>query len=249
MDERCCGNCKFALPGHDLPAGTFVCVSHPEAPGEPKLVPCQGCCRRFAAQPKPVDRPEVVQPEDGKTKLIPLTRGKVAMVDAADFEWLSRFKWHAVKAGSNYYACRKEGGKDILMHRQIMQPPEGMVVDHKEPPTLNNHRENLRVCTQAQNRYNTRHFGRQSEFKGVRPHGDKWEGRINHKGVKYRLGLYDDPAEAARARDRKAAELCGEYAWLNFPNEIKGRIIFLKGTIRLRSCLRGRLTVEPPPNP
>jgi len=54
------------------------------------------------------------------------------------------------------------------------EAPEGMVVDHKKAPTLNNHRENLRICTQAQNRYNTRHYGHKSPYKGVFPEGDKW---------------------------------------------------------------------------
>ena len=34
------------------------------------------------------------------------------------------------------------------------------------------------------------------------------------------LGLFDDEAEAAKARDRKAYELAGEFAYLNFPDEI-----------------------------
>lgn len=242
MDERCCGVCKFALPAHDAPQGTFFCACHPQTPGEPRLVRRDAYCCRFEAKPKPVDRPEVVQPADGKTKLIPLTKGKVAMVDAADFESLCRFKWHAIKAGPNYYACRKDKCRSILMHREIMQPPEGMVVDHKKPPTLNNRRENLRVCTQAQNRYNTRHYGNKSEFKGVTPKGDKWEARIKHKGVTQHLGIYDDPAQAARVWDRKAVELYGEFAWLNFPDEIRGRIICLKGTIRLHACVWGKLT-------
>jgi len=242
MDERCCANCKFALPAHDAPEGSFFCASHPATPGEPRLVRCDACCCRFEARPKPVDRPEVVQPEDGRIKLIPLTKGKVAMVDAADFEPLSRFKWHAIKVGPNYYACSRKNGRTILMHREIMQPPKGMVVDHKKPPTLNNCRENLRVCTQAQNRYNTRHYGEKSPYKGVTPRGDKWEAQIKHKGVTQRLGIYDDPAEAARVRDRKAVELFGEFAWLNFPDEVRGRIIRLQGTIRLHACAWGRLT-------
>jgi len=35
------------------------------------------------------------------------------------------------------------------------------------------------------------------------------------------LGLYDDEDEAARARDRKAYELHGEYAYLNFPEDVE----------------------------
>jgi len=48
--------------------------------------------------------------------------------------------------------------------------------------------------------------------------------------------------EAARARDRKAIQLRGEYAWLNFPHE--SRLVDLKGTSHLRSCVRGYLSVR-----
>ena len=36
------------------------------------------------------------------------------------------------------------------------------------------------------------------------------------------MGTFDDEIEAARAYDRKAIEVFGEYAWLNFPEE-RGR--------------------------
>ncbi len=54
------------------------------------------------------------------------------------------------------------------------------------------------------------------------------EGRIMHKGVKYRLGLLTTrrAARHATARRRAVRGVC----LLNFPNEIKGRVIFLKGT-------------------
>ena len=42
MTDRCCGNCRFALAVHDAPPGTLLCVSHPETPGEPRLVACPG---------------------------------------------------------------------------------------------------------------------------------------------------------------------------------------------------------------
>lgn len=74
------------------------------------------------------------------------------------------------------------------------------------------------------------------------PKGDKWEARIRYRGVTHRLGIYDDPAEAVRVRDRKAIELFGEFAWQNFPDEVRGRIICLQGTIRLRACVWSKLT-------
>jgi len=39
---------------------------------------------------------------------IPLTQGKVAIVDAKDFECLNQFKWYAHKNVNTWYAVRKE---------------------------------------------------------------------------------------------------------------------------------------------
>ncbi len=107
------------------------------------------------------------------------------------------------------------------MHREIMHAPKGMVVDHKKDNSLNNRRRNLRVCTQGQNRANSKPHGGRSGFKGVYPQGDKWYGVVERGGKQHYAGTFPTPAEAARARDRLALKLFGEYAWLNFPNEVR----------------------------
>ena len=60
---------------------------------------------------------------------IALTRGKFAIVDAADYEWLNRHRWNAFESGGKFYARRSVLGGTILMHRAIMETPPGMVVD------------------------------------------------------------------------------------------------------------------------
>lgn len=240
MEERYCGKCVFALATHNAEPSDFVCVSRPEALGEPTLVHSDDGCPRFQAKPDPASRPEPDQPPDDRTELIPLTRNKVALVDLADFLWLCEFKWRAMKVGSKFYACRTEKGRTVLMHRRIMDPAKGFVVDHKNENGLDNRRINLRVCTQAQNRYNSRPRRGRSGFKGVYPQGDKWYAVVEHRGKQHYVGTFLTPVEAARARDRKAIRLFGEYAWLNFPNEV--RLVSLRGTIRLRIRVTARLT-------
>ena len=93
-------------------------------------------------------------------KLIALTKGKFAKVDAEDFERLSAFKWrvYSRKGHDTIYAVRSqydyETGKtsQISMHREIMGI-EGRI-DHKNHDGLDNRKSNLRPCTHSQNMKN-----------------------------------------------------------------------------------------------
>ncbi|NJD01339.1 MAG: hypothetical protein FIA99_01780 [Ruminiclostridium sp.] len=60
-----------------------------------------------------------------------------------------------------------------------------------------------------------------SRFVGVSWNKEKgkWEARIRYKGKKFHLGCFDVEEDAAKARDRKAVEIYGEHANLNFPEE------------------------------
>ncbi len=194
----------------------LMCLDPPGAPGEIRDVSPAGTCPNFRPKPQPL-RVEPPEPPKPGTALIPLTRGPHALVDAADAEWLSKYRWYALVVGDRIYAARCAGYKTILMHREIMQPGPGMGVDHKNRNGINNRRENLRVCTREENCYNTCSHGAVSGFKGVSPRGDKWEAKIMVRGETLHLGLYDDPVEAAKVRDRKALDVQGPYAYLNFP--------------------------------
>lgn len=101
----------------------------------------------------------------------------------------------------------------------IMKPPEGYAVDHIDHDPLNNRRCNLRVCTQEQNLANRGPKGGSSRFVGVSRCRKKWRAGIFRHGEYHYLGLFDDEAEAAKARDRLAVELHGPYAHLNFPED------------------------------
>jgi hypothetical protein len=100
------------------------------------------------------------------------------------------------------------------MHRMIVQPRKGYIVDHIDHNGLNNRRSNLRVCTPRQHQANRG----PSRFVGVffEKRGGKWQAHIMAHGKHYYLGLFDDEVKAAKARDRKAYELHGEFAYLTF---------------------------------
>jgi len=88
---------------------------------------------------------------------IELTHGQVAIIDDADFWIISAFKWraHYCESVHGYYATTSRciGGKKIhlLMHRLILDAPKGFDVDHRNHNTLDNRRENIRVCTRKEN--------------------------------------------------------------------------------------------------
>lgn len=87
-----------------------------------------------------------------KMKKIKLTQGKCALVDDEDYERVNQFKWTAEKCSKseNYYARNRT--INTKMHRLIMGiGKSSLVVDHINHKTLDNRKQNLRVCTQAEN--------------------------------------------------------------------------------------------------
>lgn len=223
LKERHCGNCVHCERVHGLDQPVLICRSRGGYRGSWHAVCAGDVCGRFkrrAAAPVP--------PEGAR--VIPLSQGKFAVVDAADYAGVVRYSWYAAPSplrgtppsqGESYiwYAVRKEGGRTVRMHRVIMAAPRGMVVDHINHDGLDNRRSNLRVCTHRENIRNQRgQRGRSSRYKGVsrdRRLG-KWRSQIWHEGRHTYLGLFESEIEAARAYDEKARELFGAYAYLNF---------------------------------
>jgi hypothetical protein len=157
-------------------------------------------------------------------KIIPLSHGKVTRVSDHRFEYLNQWEWRASfqKRNGNWYAVRRQGTKNILMHRVITNAPGSMDVDHKDGDGLNNQDENLRVCTQTQNNWNRpMHKSNLVGYKGVNNHlglGRLFRARILVNGKNISLGYFKTAIEAARAYDAAARKYFGEFAWLNFPD-------------------------------
>ena len=205
--------------------GVVVCFQFDKAAGSLSVVAGEWKCGNFKAKPEPTVYGVPPEPSEPGVRYIKLTKGKYATVDAADYEWLAKYKWYASgERGSNrFYAYRSDHGKAITMHREIMKPPPGKVVDHINGDGIYNRRCNMRNCKQLQNSQNTRRRvkeGKKSKYRGVFPRGSKWQAAFQYDGKSYYLGLFDSEVEAAMARDRKAIETAGEYAMLNFPREV-----------------------------
>ena len=158
-----------------------------------------------------------------KMKRIPLTQGKYAIVDNENYEWLNQWKWCAHKNGNNYYAVRsssrKTGKKSIKMHRLILglQPNDGKITDHHNTNALDNRRLNLRICTSSDNARNQKPR-KGKRYKGIYFHKyiKKWVARIFYQQYRLWLGSFDSKIKAAKAYDKAAKKLYGEFAKTNF---------------------------------
>jgi len=160
---------------------------------------------------------------------IRLTQGKFAIVDAEDYERFNQHKWYATRDGNTFYAgrCSRVGkGKKrlyIKMHRQVIKPPQGLLIDHINRNGLDNRKANLRPVTYAQNMLNREYkFKRKrsrSKYKGVGWHKytNKWHAQICHNRKRKSIGYFDSELAAARAYDKAAREYHKEFASLNFP--------------------------------
>jgi len=157
----------------------------------------------------------------GEYRLIALTQGQFAIVDAADFDWLSQWDWQACKKRCGFYARRTmqiKGRKMfIYMHNQIMDftPTRNRLIDHEDRNTLNNRRFNLRFATRQENQHNASiRTDSNSGFKGVGKHhaSAKWQARIAFNGTRIYLGLFDTPEAAHAAYCEAATKYHGEFA-------------------------------------
>jgi hypothetical protein len=163
----------------------------------------------------------------GDVVQVPLTQGRVAVIDAADAEEILKHKWCAVKARGVWYAARvlpRPGRRLVYMHRQILGLQNGDPgVDHRDSDGLNNRRKNLRSATTAQQAMNVRaHRDRvSSRFKGVywskRPTyraGGVWQAVIRVRG-KLITWHAKTEVEAARKYNELARRHFGEFARVN----------------------------------
>lgn len=93
---------------------------------------------------------------------LPLPDGRVALVSECDYRRASKINWSDNGLGYIRGRWRKDLGGDgriVMLHRFIMSPERGMVVDHIDGNPLNNTRENLQITTTARNVMRSRSGG------------------------------------------------------------------------------------------
>lgn len=140
-------------------------------------------------------------------------------IDEIDIIRASAFSW-VLHGATGYLVSRIIGeNKNQYLHRFITGVEKGKYVDHINHDKLDNRSANLRICTNSQNMQNsTKKKTSRSPYKGIwyNKRVRFWYAAIKLDGRTYNLGNFKCPIEAARAYDKKALALFGEYAKLNF---------------------------------
>ena len=136
---------------------------------------------------------------------IPLSRGKVALVDDVDLPKVLGYGWYANHSNDNRFyavATKRIGGvpKTLRMHRVIMSCPPNMHVDHINGDTLDNRRSNLRICTVAENMRNRT----KPKYVSLLPKSERWQVRVS--------AVFDTEKEAVAVYRRAIKALHGEFA-------------------------------------
>lgn len=155
-------------------------------------------------------------------RVIPLTRGYWAIVDAVDYPRLAVHKWQAMNLDGRIVAGRSISSphKTVrYMHHEVLAPTPGFETDHANRIAIDNRRANLRYATRQQNARNRGTGARNtSGFKGVSLHRQtgKWRATIRVNGNLISLGLFAASEDAARAYNSAALQHFGEFACLNF---------------------------------
>lgn len=161
-----------------------------------------------------------------ETAAIHLNGGRVSLVDTADWPLLSQYQWSLHTDGGAYrgeYTTLEGEGpvksrrrhRNVRMHRQIMDAPDGIEVDHKDLDRLNNRRGNLRLATSQQQKCNQ--GLRQDNTSGVKGVAwdrsrKRWVAYIRKNRRRVTLGRFLDKADAVRVRQSAASDAFGEFA-------------------------------------
>ncbi len=137
-------------------------------------------------------------------------------MDDEDYEWLNQYTWYLDSFGYLVRSSRIALGKYkyTSMHREIMNAPKGMVVDHKNHNIRDNQKKNLRICTRSENAMNSNlSKNNSSGVTGVKINKllNKWSSSIQVNRKMINLGTFINFEDAVKARKDAEIKYFGEF--------------------------------------
>jgi HNH endonuclease/AP2 domain len=135
------------------------------------------------------------------------------IVDADDFDYLNKFKWHLNKQCGYVYSMID--GKNVSLHRVVMrhtEVPKQHVIDHINNQKNDNRKINLRIVSYSANAQNKTSL---KEHIGVYHKNNKFYASVTYQGKHYNIGIYDSKEEASKERDKAVYLLYRNGAKLN----------------------------------
>lgn len=155
---------------------------------------------------------------------LPVTNSSPTIVDADIAERLGGRRLHL---NARMYVGLRYRGRQHYLHRWILSPPAGKLIDHINGDPYDNRRANLRVTTHSENALN-RHCRPKgvSGFRGVykrqRPQRrTPWEVGFRIRGSSRWVGCFASRVVAAIFADRGLEELGVPSGAWNFPHRLR----------------------------
>lgn len=155
-------------------------------------------------------------------ELVILSKGFKTIIDKEDYKFVNSFKWYACQKDNRYYASRtvrygnrKDNKKHhLFLHRILLNAPEGIFVDHINGNSLDNRKNNLRLCS---NKENSRNRKIKNKYKGIKKNLNckTWSARITVDQIELYLGCFKNDIDAAMAYNEAAIKYFGKFAKLN----------------------------------
>ncbi|MGV9755405.1 HNH endonuclease [Streptomyces tricolor] len=131
---------------------------------------------------------------------------QTVLLDPEDFERLGRRR---LSIGSHGYAQLWTGVTVVLLHRWLMDVPDGtgyrLIVDHINRDRLDCRRSNLRLVTPSQSNLNRALPLRDLPPGVYRVRSGRYQAALKRNRVRMYLGTFDTPELAAAAVEAAAA--------------------------------------------
>lgn len=129
------------------------------------------------------------------------------LIDLEDIDKVKNIKWWKNERG---YV----NSKNIMLHKLIMDCPKNKVVDHINHDPLDNRKSNLRICSQNENRFNSRiRKDNTTGYPGIMfiKKSNKYRAKITKNGITHNLGYFNTLEEAIKVRKEAEEKYFGEF--------------------------------------